>query len=40
MSKAWLISASAPVCDTNTYYIAYSEVNPELWDDYAIINKK
>ena len=36
MIKTWLISASAPVCGTDTYYCAYSEVNPELlenWND-------
>jgi len=30
MIKTWLISASAPICGTDTYYRAYSEVNPEL----------
>jgi hypothetical protein len=36
MIKTWLISASAPVCGTDTYYCAYSEINPELlenWND-------
>lgn len=32
MIKTWLITASAPVCGTDTYYVAYSEVNPELLD--------
>ena len=30
MIKTWLISTSAPVCGTDTYYVAYSETNPEL----------
>ena len=36
MIKTWLVSASAPICGTDTYYRAYSEVNPELlenWND-------
>ena len=37
MSKTWLISASAPVCGTDTYYVAYSEVNPELLEEYSSI---
>lgn len=37
MSKTWLISASAPVCGTDTYYIAYSKVNPELLEEYSSI---
>lgn len=39
MIKTWLILASAPVCGTDTYYRAYSEVNPELledWDDICM----
>ena len=28
MIKPWLICASAPICGTDTYYVAYSEVNP------------
>ena len=32
MIKTWLISASAPICGTDTYYIAYSETNPEFLD--------
>ena len=35
MIKTWLITASSPFCGTDTYYRAYSEVNPELlesWD--------
>ena len=35
MIKTWLISTSAPVCGTDTYYVAYSETNPKLlekWD--------
>ena len=32
--KTWLISASAPICGTDTYYVAYSEVNPELLDNW------
>ena len=35
MIKKWLITASSPFCGTDTYYRAYSEVNPELlesWD--------
>ena len=34
MIKTWLISASAPICGTDTYYSAYSEVNPELLDNW------
>lgn len=34
MIKTWLISASAPICGTDTYYRAYSEVNPELLDNW------
>ena len=34
MTKTWLITASAPVCGTDTYYKAYSEVNPELLDTW------
>ena len=36
MIKIWLIKASAPICDTDTYYRAYSESNPEeleAWRD-------
>lgn len=36
MIKTWLITASAPICGTDTYYRAYSEANPELsenWND-------
>lgn len=36
MIKTWLIKASAPVCGTDTYYLAYSEDNPEYikeWSD-------
>ena len=32
--KTWLITASAPICGTDTYYVAYSEVNPELLDNW------
>lgn len=34
MIKTWLISASAPICGTDTYYRAYSEVNPELLEEW------
>lgn len=34
MIKTWLITASAPICGTDTYYRAYSEVNPELLKDW------
>lgn len=34
MIKTWLITASAPICGTNTYYRAYSENNPELLDNW------
>lgn len=34
MIKTWLITASAPICGTDTYYRAYSEVNPELLEDW------
>lgn len=34
MIKKWLITASAPICGTDTYYRAYSEVNPELLDNW------
>lgn len=34
MIKTWLISASAPICGTDIYYVAYSEVNPELLEDW------
>ena len=34
MIKTWLISASAPICGTDTYYSVYSEVNPELLDNW------
>ena len=37
--KTWLVTASAPLCGTDTYYRAYSEVNPELsedWDDICM----
>lgn len=30
--KPWLITASAPLCGTDTYYVIYSECNPELLD--------
>lgn len=36
MIKTWLITASAPICGTDTYYRAYSENNPEFlenWND-------
>ena len=36
MIKTWLISASAPICGTDTYYLAYAEDNPEFsenWQD-------
>ena len=33
MIKTWLITASAPICGTDTYYCAYSEVNPELLEE-------
>lgn len=32
--KTWLISASAPILGTDTYYRAYSEVNPELLSNW------
>jgi len=32
--KQWLIKASAPICGTYTYYRAYSEVNPELLNNW------
>ena len=47
MIKQWLIKASAPVCGTDTVYLAYSEENPldkegiedyicdDLWDSYS-----
>ena len=34
MIKTWLISTSAPVCGTDTYYVAYSETNPELLEEW------
>lgn len=37
MIKTWLISASAPICGTDTYYRAYSEVNPELLENWNYI---
>ena len=37
MIKTWLISASAPICGTDTYYRAYSEVNPELLEEWNYI---
>lgn len=49
MIKQWLIKASAPVCGTDTVYLAYSESNPlekydieeyiidDLWDMYNYI---
>lgn len=47
MIKQWLIYASAPVCGTDTVYLAYSESDPlekdgieeyiieDLWDMYS-----
>lgn len=35
MIKTWLIKASAPVCGTDTYYLAYSEDNPEYLEDWV-----
>lgn len=32
--KTWLISASAPICGTDTNYVAYSKVNPELLEEW------
>lgn len=37
MIKTWLITASAPICGTDTYYRAYSEVNPELSENWIDI---
>lgn len=37
MIKTWLISTSAPVCGTDTYYVAYSETNPELLEVWSFI---
>lgn len=37
MIKTWLISASTPLCGTDTYYVAYSEANPELLEDWNYI---
>ena len=37
MIKTWLITASAPICGTDTYYRAYSETNPELSEEWNII---
>jgi hypothetical protein len=37
MIKTWLISTSAPVCGTDTYYVAYSETNPELLEEWDSI---
>lgn len=37
MIKPWLISASAPICGTDTYYRAYSETNPELLEEWNYI---
>ena len=34
MIKSWLITASAPICGTDTYYRAYSEANPELSENW------
>lgn len=34
MIKTWLISASAPIYGIDTYYRAYSEVNPELLEEW------
>ena len=34
MIKTWLITASAPICGTDTDYIAYSEKNPEFSEDW------
>jgi len=34
MIKTWLIKASAPICGTDTDYIAYSEKNPEFSEDW------
>ena len=37
MIKTWLITASAPICGTDTYYGAYSEDNPELLKNWNYI---
>ena len=37
MIKPWLITASAPICGTDTYYRAYSEENPELSEDWSYV---
>lgn len=37
MIKTWLISTSAPVCGTDTHYVAYSETNPELLEEWDSI---
>jgi len=34
MIKPWLITASAPICGTDTHYCAYSEENPLDSDDF------
>lgn len=34
MIKAWLITASAPLCGTDTYYCAYSEDDPLDCDEF------
>ena len=47
--KQWLITAEAPICGTETHYIAYSEEDPlehsevedgiiqDLWDNYSYL---
>ena len=47
--KQWLITAEAPLCGTETHYIAYSEEDPlehseiedeiiqDLWDTYSYL---
>lgn len=34
MIKTWLITASAPICGTDTHYCAYSEEDPLNYDDF------
>ena len=34
MIKPWLITVSAPICGTDTYYCAYSEDDPLNYDNF------
>ena len=40
MIKTWLIKASGPICGTDTYYLAYSEDNPEYIEEWSYIEDK